>query len=182
MLGRRVGERAAAEGDPSYPLRPMQRRLASADITVGNLESTLSDDGAPTQGGDSFHADPRVRAGLRAAGFDALSLANNHAGDYGEARWCRPSTCCARRRPAAVRRGPRPGRARGGRRSWSGTASGSASSGFNAIGETPEAGPGRPGAQLGQHAAADRSARPRPSWTACSPTYAASPTASTWWW
>ena len=63
MLGRRVGERAAEEGDPSYPLRPMQRRLRSADITVGNLEGTLSDDGAPTQGGDSFHADPAVREG-----------------------------------------------------------------------------------------------------------------------
>ena len=83
MLGRRVGERAAAEGDPSYPLRPMQRRLRSADLTVGNLESTLSTDGRPTQGGDSFAADPRVVAGLRAAGFDALSLANNHTGDYG---------------------------------------------------------------------------------------------------
>ncbi len=84
MLGRLVGERAAEEGDPSYPLRPMQRRLRAADITVGNLEGTLSDDGAPTQGGDSFHADAAVRDGLRAAGFDALSLANNHAGDYGD--------------------------------------------------------------------------------------------------
>ena len=61
----------------------MQRRLRSADITVGNLESTLSTDGSPTQGGDSFAADPRVANGLRAAGFDALSSANNHAGDYG---------------------------------------------------------------------------------------------------
>jgi len=69
---------------PTYPLRPMQRRLRSADITVGNLESTLSTDGSPTQGGDSFAADPRVSIGRRAAGFDALSLANNHAGDYGE--------------------------------------------------------------------------------------------------
>ena len=41
MLGRRVGERAAAAGDPAYALRPMTRRLRSADITVGNLESTL---------------------------------------------------------------------------------------------------------------------------------------------
>src|SRR5262245_15148949 len=84
MLGRRVATRAAAAGDPSYPLRPMARRLAAADITVGNLESTLSTEGRPRQGDDSFAADPRVRVGLRAAGFDAVGLANNHTGDYGD--------------------------------------------------------------------------------------------------
>jgi poly-gamma-glutamate synthesis protein (capsule biosynthesis protein) len=145
MLGRRVGERAGAEGDPSYPLRPMQRRLRSADITVGNLESTLSDDGAPTQGGDSFHADPRVRAGLRDAGFDALSLANNHTGDYGDAALVEtvdllraaglrpfgagPDLVAARRAAVVERHGVRFGFL-----------------GFNAIGETPAAGPGQPGA------------------------------------
>ena len=145
MLGRLVGERAAAEGDPSYPLRPMQRRLRSADITVGNLEGTLSDDGAPTQGGDSFHADPAVRDGLHAAGFDALSLANNHAGDYGDGALVQTVDLLAdaglipfgagrnvadARRPAVVER--------------HGISFGFV--GFNAIGETPEAGPGQPGA------------------------------------
>jgi poly-gamma-glutamate synthesis protein (capsule biosynthesis protein) len=145
MLGRRVGERAAAEGDPSYPLRPMQRRLRSADITVGNLESTLSTEGSPTQGGDSFAADPEVARGLRTAGFDALSVANNHAGDYGEtalvqtvdrlaAAGLRPfgagRNLAGARRPAVVERhGVRFGFV-----------------GFNAIGETPEAGPSQPGA------------------------------------
>jgi len=83
MLGRAVGDAAAAAGDPSAPLRPMARQLARADITVGNLESTLSDDGAPRQGGDSFEAPPAVLRGLGDAGFDVLSLANNHTGDYG---------------------------------------------------------------------------------------------------
>ncbi len=85
MLGRRVGDAAAAAGDPSAPLRPMARELARADITVGNLESTLSDDGPPRQGGDSFAAPPAVLRGLSDAGFDVLSLANNHTGDYGRA-------------------------------------------------------------------------------------------------
>jgi poly-gamma-glutamate capsule biosynthesis protein CapA/YwtB (metallophosphatase superfamily) len=84
MLGRAVGEAAAAAGDVSAALRPMQRRLARADITVGNLENTLSRDGVPQQGGDSFGAPPEVLAGLADAGFDVLSLANNHTGDYGE--------------------------------------------------------------------------------------------------
>lgn len=84
MLGRQVGQAAAAAGDPSAPLRPMAERLGRADITVGNLESTLSDDGAPRQpGDDSFAAPPAVLRGLADTGFDVLSLANNHSGDYG---------------------------------------------------------------------------------------------------
>lgn len=81
MLGRRVGQ--AYGNDPTAPFRPFAERLAAADITVGNLESTLSDNGRPTQGGDSFVADPRMLEGLQFAGFDAVSLANNHVGDYG---------------------------------------------------------------------------------------------------
>jgi poly-gamma-glutamate synthesis protein (capsule biosynthesis protein) len=85
MLGRAVGDHLQRVGDPAAVLRPMARRLASADITVGNFESTLSDDGVPTQGTDSFAADPSVLRGLKLAGFDAVSLANNHVGDYGDA-------------------------------------------------------------------------------------------------
>lgn len=139
MLGRRVAGHDA--------LRPMSSRLASADITVGNLESTLSDDGSPMQDpvGDSFHADPGVRADLRAAGFDALSLANNHTGDYGDPALVQTvdllravglptfgagSDLARASEPVVVRRhGIRFGFL-----------------GFNAIGETPEAEPGRPGA------------------------------------
>ena len=83
MLGRRVGSHLSRTGDFAAALRPTAARLAAADITVGNLESTLSRLGPPTQGDDSFGADPRVRRGLRLAGFDVLSLANNHLGDYG---------------------------------------------------------------------------------------------------
>jgi poly-gamma-glutamate capsule biosynthesis protein CapA/YwtB (metallophosphatase superfamily) len=81
MLGRGVG--AAHADDPGAPLQPLAGRLRAADLTVGNLESTLSDDGAPRQGDDSFAADPAIVGALAAAGFDLLSLANNHTGDYG---------------------------------------------------------------------------------------------------
>ena len=81
MLGRRVGQ--AIADDPRRPFRPLRRRLAGADITVGNLESTLSTNGSPTQGNDSFGARPQVLRGLDSAGFDLVSLANNHVGDYG---------------------------------------------------------------------------------------------------
>jgi len=83
MLGRGVGARHVA--DPGRPLQPLADRLRSAELTVGNLESTLSDDGVPQQpGDDSFAANPAVVGALAAAGFDVLSLANNHTGDYGE--------------------------------------------------------------------------------------------------
>jgi poly-gamma-glutamate capsule biosynthesis protein CapA/YwtB (metallophosphatase superfamily) len=82
MLGRRVGDRH--RDDPGAPLVPLAKQLAAAEITVGNFESTLSVYGSPTQGGDSFAASPQVRTGLRAAGFDLVSLANNHVGDYGD--------------------------------------------------------------------------------------------------
>jgi len=82
MLGR--GVEAAHPGDAGAALDEMSGRLAAADLTVGNLESTLSSDGAPRQpGDDSFAADPDVLDDLADAGFDLLSLANNHTGDYG---------------------------------------------------------------------------------------------------
>lgn len=82
MLGRGVGDMLRAAGDPAAALRPLARRLRSVDITVGNLESTLSDNGEPTQD-DAFFAQPNVREGLKVAGFDVIGLANNHIGDYG---------------------------------------------------------------------------------------------------
>ena len=82
MLGRRVATAAARAGDPSAPLRAIGPRLAGADLTVVNLESTLSRSGSPQQGGDSFAAPPAVMTGLREAGVDVLSLANNHTGDF----------------------------------------------------------------------------------------------------
>ena len=145
MLGRGVGAAARAAGVVAPQLRPMRARLSAADITVGNLESTLSRAGAPTQGGDSFAADPRVARALRAAGFDALSLANNHAGDFGD----RALVQTVRRlRAGGVRTfgaGASP------RVAWQPVVLDRAGVrfgflGFNAIGETPEVGPGQPGA------------------------------------
>jgi poly-gamma-glutamate capsule biosynthesis protein CapA/YwtB (metallophosphatase superfamily)/drug/metabolite transporter (DMT)-like permease len=78
MLGRGVPDPAAALAVGAALTRP-------ADLTIGNLESTLSDDGVPQQpGDDSFHADPDLVRDLARAGFDAVSLANNHTGDYQE--------------------------------------------------------------------------------------------------
>ena len=145
MLGRRVGDRLAAVDDPAAALRPIAARLSAADLTIGNLESTLSTAGAPRQGGDSFGAAPSVRQGLRLAGFDVLSLANNHTGDYGPRALVQTvhraraggfrtvgagADLAAAARPAVVSR--------------NGTTFGIVA--FDAIGETPAATPAAPGA------------------------------------
>ncbi len=144
MLGRRVGDRLAVIGDPAAALRPMAARLAGADLTIGNLESTLSTAGAPRQGGDSFGAAPSVRAGLRLAGFDVLSLANNHTGDYGPDALVR--TVRRVRAAGIAPLGAGPDRADAARPvvvERKGTTFGLVA--FDAIGESPRAGPGRPG-------------------------------------
>jgi poly-gamma-glutamate synthesis protein (capsule biosynthesis protein) len=143
MLGRRVP--TAAPHRPGAPLAPLRHRLAGADLTVGNLESTLSMAGAPRQGGDSFAADPKVLGPLARAGFDVLSQANNHSGDYGPRALVRS----IRRLDASPIRPVGAGRTA--RRAWRpvilhrhGLSFGFLA--FNAIGETPRATATSPGA------------------------------------
>ena len=42
MLARRVGARMRAENDYAYPMRPLARRLAGAEMTVGNLSESIT--------------------------------------------------------------------------------------------------------------------------------------------
>lgn len=56
--------------------------LAQADIALGNLEGPASDIGKNVGSKYSFRMDPAVITSLAKAGFDGLSLANNHAGDW----------------------------------------------------------------------------------------------------
>ncbi|NNF40845.1 MAG: CapA family protein [Woeseiaceae bacterium] len=64
--------------------------LASADIAFGNLEGVLLDGGEPGKKCSNpsacylFRSPTRYAHHFRAAGFDVLSLANNHARDFGE--------------------------------------------------------------------------------------------------
>jgi len=82
MLGRAVGELIAAH-TPSYPFWHVGDLLREADIAFGNLEHPITSRGAP-RGGISLRGRPDVTGGLGDAGFDVLSLANNHIADYGE--------------------------------------------------------------------------------------------------
>jgi Bacterial capsule synthesis protein PGA_cap len=84
MLGRRVAE-------IDNPFSELAQLLLSADLTVGNFEGVISDQGSITNTlkGHSIStpfqlvSPIRVAGILQLAGFDLLSLANNHSLDLG---------------------------------------------------------------------------------------------------
>ncbi len=75
--------RVVADGrDPLAGVAPM---LAGADYRIANLECPVATTGSPLDNKIySFRAHPRVLSVLQGR-FDAVSLANNHSGDYGQA-------------------------------------------------------------------------------------------------
>ena len=61
--------------------------LAGADVTVGNLEGALCEGGKTTKGGKNtyaFRTPPSYAQWLKEAGFDFMSMANNHSRDFGD--------------------------------------------------------------------------------------------------
>jgi poly-gamma-glutamate synthesis protein (capsule biosynthesis protein) len=65
-----------------FPFMKIADDLKKADILFGNLEDPISDKGRKVGSIYSFRADPKVIEGLNYAGFDVLSVANNHIFDY----------------------------------------------------------------------------------------------------
>lgn len=79
---------AALAGDTVLTRQPeVDPRLASllarCPVVVANLEVPLTDVGAPAEKAATHRADPRVAEELATLGITAVSLANNHAMDYG---------------------------------------------------------------------------------------------------
>lgn len=83
MLSRAVGDVMEKTNDWKYPFLYTAEFLKSADVTFGNLEGPISSGGERVGSIYSFRADPKAIEGLVYAGFDVLSLANNHMWDYG---------------------------------------------------------------------------------------------------
>ncbi|MCF7845536.1 MAG: CapA family protein [Candidatus Pacebacteria bacterium] len=84
MLDRGVEVKIEEHGeDYTFPFLLTVDILQEADILFGNLESMISDKGRNVGSIYSFRADPMAVEGLLFAGFDVLSLANNHTFDYG---------------------------------------------------------------------------------------------------
>lgn len=82
MLDRALGDQIRW-GRVPFPFEQVGDVLRAADYTVGNLESALGDAGAPVAKSYTFRAPPAAAEALAWAGFDLVSLANNHALDYG---------------------------------------------------------------------------------------------------
>jgi len=85
MLSRGVGARMESQDDWTLPFQEIAATLRRADLRFCNLECPISDQGRNLHHLYSFRADPRALAGLKAAGFDIVSQANNHAFDWGPA-------------------------------------------------------------------------------------------------
>lgn len=59
--------------------------IKNATLAFANLEGPVSDVGYDLQNLYSFRMEPRVLEVLKRTGFDVLSVANNHVGDWGRA-------------------------------------------------------------------------------------------------
>ncbi len=81
MLADGPGKFIADGGDPFAEFADL---FDSADLVVGNLECVVATGGTPEDKSWTFRADPRVIP-LLTRYFHAVSAANNHSGDFGQA-------------------------------------------------------------------------------------------------
>lgn len=79
FAGRTAGRATLGAG----VLGPIGRTMAAADVGMVNLESAITERGTAEPKEFHFRAPPVVLDSLRRAGVDVLTLANNHAVDYG---------------------------------------------------------------------------------------------------
>lgn len=70
--------------DPGYFLANVRDIFASDDLTIVNLEGTLSNQGERADKQFAFRGDPSYTGILTSGSVEAVNLANNHSKDYGE--------------------------------------------------------------------------------------------------
>ncbi len=91
MLGTDFPENHLPDDDGESFLADVTPFLESVDIAIGNLEGVLVDGGEPVKTCSNpqacylFRSPTRYAEHLVNAGFDVMSVANNHARDFGEA-------------------------------------------------------------------------------------------------
>ncbi len=71
--------------DPATVLSPVASVLSEADLTTVNLETAITERGAPQPKQFTFRAPPSALTALAAAGIDVATMANNHGLDFGPA-------------------------------------------------------------------------------------------------
>ncbi|WP_344611110.1 CapA family protein [Dactylosporangium salmoneum] len=69
--------------EPAAAIGPMAGELSGADLAVVNLESAVTSRGTPEPKEFHFRAPVSAYQAIKDAGIDAVSIANNHALDYG---------------------------------------------------------------------------------------------------
>jgi poly-gamma-glutamate synthesis protein (capsule biosynthesis protein) len=71
--------------NPETAFSPIADLLSKADIAFVNLETAVTERGTPEPKEFHFRAPAQAFAAVKAAGIDAVSIANNHTLDYGQA-------------------------------------------------------------------------------------------------
>ncbi|MGH2562022.1 MAG: CapA family protein [Thermomicrobiales bacterium] len=86
--GRNVDNKMRAYGDFTHPFHRVAAELSSYDLAFANLEGNLSANIAPPADAHtfSFISDPAMIEGMKLAGIDGLTLANNHS-TWNSAGW-----------------------------------------------------------------------------------------------
>jgi poly-gamma-glutamate synthesis protein (capsule biosynthesis protein) len=82
MLGTWVAPIIAQRG-ALYPFEATLPHLQTSDVTIVNLEAPFTDDGELFDKKFNFKVPPAYARGLREAGIDVVTLANNHIMDFG---------------------------------------------------------------------------------------------------
>lgn len=83
MLDRGVNQKIKKMG-PDYPFEKTKEIINRADIAFCNLECAITQRATRKSSDNVFGVKPEEAKGLSFAGFDLVSLANNHALDYGK--------------------------------------------------------------------------------------------------
>ncbi|THB63460.1 MAG: CapA family protein [Gammaproteobacteria bacterium] len=77
------GENLLAKNGANYPFEKVAKYLQKADIATGNLEGPHCTTGKAMEKRFTFKIKPSYLSGYKWAGFDVLTVSNNHAMDYG---------------------------------------------------------------------------------------------------
>jgi poly-gamma-glutamate synthesis protein (capsule biosynthesis protein) len=84
MLSRGVAKKIKQYNNSNYPFLETKDYLQSGDLVLGNLETPITA-GREIQSGEMvFRSEPGIEVALKNAGFNILSLANNHTLNFGE--------------------------------------------------------------------------------------------------
>lgn len=78
-----AGQLAPRLADPGTAMGPLASVLAAADLGVVNLETAVTTRGAPQPKEFTFRSPATAFQALKAGGVDVVTMANNHALDFG---------------------------------------------------------------------------------------------------